>query len=198
MASRDHLPHEIRDLDPLRRTLLLGLSGAVTRFYRVSTNGRARFGRGVVANHRLRIMGPGSVEVEDGANLFAFSGHTTLNARTPRAVIRIGARSRVNETLIQADTCVEVGPDCILGRAHILDTDMHSMAPDRRTNRNAAVRSEPVIIEANVWVARGAAILPGVRIGAGSVVGYGAVVTKDVPSGVLVAGNPAVVMRELD
>jgi maltose O-acetyltransferase len=152
----------------------------------------------VVANHRLRISGPGTVVVEDGANLFAFGGRTRLVARTPQARIVIGRNARLNGPLLQADTLIEVGPDCILGEAHILDTDMHSIALDRRSNPGAPVRSAPVILERNVWVARGAAVLPGVRIGAGSVVGYGAVVTTDVPPGVVVAGNPARVVRSID
>jgi acetyltransferase-like isoleucine patch superfamily enzyme len=43
----------------------------------------------------------------------------------------------------------------------------------------------------------GAILLEGVKIGAGSIVGAGAVVTKDIPAGVVVAGVPAKVMREL-
>ena len=193
----DGLPPELRRLDPLRRSALLASSKVVMAGIKLRHGRRVRLGRGVVAT-RLRIRGPGRVEIGDGANLFAFSGKTRLDTRSPDAVIVIGERSRVNETHIQAVSRVEIGPDCILGRAHILDTDMHSLALDRRTNPDAWVRSEPVVIEGNVWVARGAAILPGVRIGAGSVVAYGAVVTSDVPPGVLVAGNPAQVVRELD
>ena len=43
----------------------------------------------------------------------------------------------------------------------------------------------------NVWIATGAILLPGVTIGEGAVVASGAVVTKDVPSWTVVAGNPA-------
>jgi acyl-[acyl carrier protein]--UDP-N-acetylglucosamine O-acyltransferase len=197
MATEPLLPPEILALDPVRRAVLLAMSRAVTGAYELARDGRVRFGRGVVANHRLVIRGPGRVEVGDGANLYAFSGRTVLDTRTPHARILIGARTRLNETLVQAATLVEIGDDCILARAHILDTDMHSIEPDRRTNPWAPVRSEPIVIEDNVWVARAAAILPGVRVGAGSVVGYGAVVTADVPPGVLVAGNPARVVREL-
>ena len=55
----------------------------------------------------------------------------------------------------------------------------------------------PVVIGDNVWIGANATILPGVTIGSMSVVAAGAVVTKDVPSGVLVAGNPAVIKKEL-
>ena len=53
------------------------------------------------------------------------------------------------------------------------------------------------MIGRNVWVAGAAAVLKGVAIGDDSVVGYGAVVSSDVPAGVVVAGNPARVVRNL-
>jgi acetyltransferase-like isoleucine patch superfamily enzyme len=53
-----------------------------------------------------------------------------------------------------------------------------------------------VVIEDYVWIATRATILPGVRIGSRAIVGAGSVVTKDVASGAVVAGNPARVIRE--
>ena len=55
----------------------------------------------------------------------------------------------------------------------------------------------PVIVEDNVWIGAGSIILPGGTIGSMSVVAAGAVVTKDVPSGVLVAGIPAKVVKKI-
>ena len=49
----------------------------------------------------------------------------------------------------------------------------------------------------NVWIGAGAIILPGVTVGDGSVIGAGSVVTKDVPGGVVAAGNPCRVLREI-
>ena len=89
-----------------------------------------------------------------------------------------------------------VGDDCILGSCTIVDTDHHSVEVDRRGS-GADVASRPIVIGRNVWVAGAAAVLKGVTIGDDSVVGYGAVVTTDVPAGVVVAGNPARVVRNL-
>jgi acetyltransferase-like isoleucine patch superfamily enzyme len=52
------------------------------------------------------------------------------------------------------------------------------------------------VIGNDVWIARGAIVLRGVTIGDGAVIGAGAVVTRDVPPFTVVAGNPAVVIRE--
>jgi len=56
---------------------------------------------------------------------------------------------------------------------------------------------KPVFIGDHVWICAGAIILPGVRVGEGSIVAAGAVVTKDVPAGHIVAGVPARVIRKV-
>ena len=57
--------------------------------------------------------------------------------------------------------------------------------------------SSPIVIEDNVWIGKRAVILKGVHIGEGSIVALGSIVTKDVPSHTIVAGNPARVVKEL-
>ena len=59
------------------------------------------------------------------------------------------------------------------------------------------LRTAPVIIKDNVWIGMGAVILKGVTIGENSVVAAGAIVSKTVPPNVVVAGNPAIVVKQL-
>jgi acetyltransferase-like isoleucine patch superfamily enzyme len=59
------------------------------------------------------------------------------------------------------------------------------------------VIGNPVVIEDGVWIGSGAIILPGVRIGARSIIGAGAVVTKDVAAGMIAVGSPARVLRPI-
>ncbi|HET8843584.1 MAG TPA: hypothetical protein VFN35_19125 [Ktedonobacteraceae bacterium] len=85
-----------------------------------------------------------------------------------------------------------------MGSVVILDTDFHSIRSDRRMNPNANVRRASITIGNNVWLAGQTAVLKGVTIGENSVVGFRGVVTGNVPPNVIVAGNPAQVVRRLD
>lgn len=129
-------------------------------------------------------------------NAWARAEANILTTFSPTAVIEIGNNVRLNGAGIQAATSVRIGDDCILGSCTIVDTDHHSVEVDRRAP-HAVAATAPVVIGRNVWVAGGATVLKGVTIGDDSVVGYGAVVSSDVPPGVVVAGNPARVVREL-
>lgn len=72
----------------------------------------------------------------------------------------------------------------------IMDGDGHSIEYD------GYISVKPIVIEDDVWIGTKAIILKGVTIGEGSIVAAGSVVTKDVPSHSLVAGNPAKVIKE--
>jgi acetyltransferase-like isoleucine patch superfamily enzyme len=63
--------------------------------------------------------------------------------------------------------------------------------------RLEAVKHAPVVLEEDVWVGANAMILKGVTVGRASIVGAGAVVTKDVPPNSIVAGNPARIIGEV-
>jgi len=62
-------------------------------------------------------------------------------------------------------------------------------------NLRKVISKGPVIIEDNVWIGEGVAIMPNVRIGKNSIVGANAVVTKDVPENSVVGGNPARILQ---
>jgi acetyltransferase-like isoleucine patch superfamily enzyme len=78
----------------------------------------------------------------------------------------------------------------VAGNVAIYSYD-HGMAPDQPIREQAITAKAPVTIHDEVWIGTGAVILSGVTIGEGAVVAAGSVVTKDVPAGAIVAGNPA-------
>lgn len=89
---------------------------------------------------------------------------------------------------------LSVGADVMMGPRCILLADSHEIARvDVPMNTQGFREPRRIVIEDDVWIGAGSIILPGVRIGRGSIVGAGSVVTKDVPDFVVAAGNPAVV-----
>jgi maltose O-acetyltransferase len=110
--------------------------------------------------------------------------------------IRIGARTFANFGLVALDVApIVIGDDVQFGPNVQLLTPTHPVEPDLRRARWEA--AAPITIEDNVWLGGGAIVLAGVTVGRDSVVGAGAVVTRDVPPGVVVVGQPARVIRSV-
>jgi acetyltransferase-like isoleucine patch superfamily enzyme len=91
---------------------------------------------------------------------------------------------------------IEIGDGALISPGVVITSHQHTFA-----ERDVEIRSQPlefarVVIERDVWIGANATVLPGVRLGGGSVVGAGAVVTKDVAPGEVVMGVPARVQRQ--
>lgn len=108
--------------------------------------------------------------------------------------IRIGSGTFVNFGLVALDPGpITIGNDVQIGPGVQLLTATHPLDADlRRAGWEAA---EPVVVGDNVWLGGGVIVVPGVSIGEGTVVGAGAVVTRDLPARVVAVGNPARVIR---
>lgn len=91
---------------------------------------------------------------------------------------------------------VEIRDHVMFGPGVQIYTAAHDLMAETRNQGWEIAKS--ILIEHSVWIGGCAILLPGVRIGEKSVVGAGAVVTKDVPPSVVVAGNPARIVREID
>jgi maltose O-acetyltransferase len=168
------------------------------RFYKAKYSKRVRFGRNFVCRGNLVVKGPGQVVFGDNVNAWSHAEKNVLITFTPDARIIIGDDCRLNGAGIQAYRQVRIGPRCILSSTIIIDTDFHPLDPARRHDHDASVVCAPITIGENVWLAGQTAILKGVTIGDNSVVGFRAVVTKDVPPNVVVGGNPARIVKRLD
>lgn len=178
--------------------IVRALSAYVVTKYRLLRGDRVQFGPGFQANRKLVIRGPGRVAFGANVNAWAHEERNVILTFSPAGTITIGSNVRLNGVGLMAKCGITIGDNCILGSALLVDTDFHSLQRDRATNPDAPVLSVPITVEQNVWLAGQTVVLKGVTIGANSVVGFRAVVTRDVPADVVVAGNPARVVRGLD
>lgn len=142
---------------------------------------------------QLIIRGPGRVVFGDNVLI---DGVVTPWTYSVDAVISVGSDSYVNGTRFGCQREIRIGDRAILGDARILDTDFHSTRRNRH-DPEAPIRVAPVHIEENVWIGAAVGILPGTTIGRNSVVGFGAVCAGSYPTDVIIAGNPAAVVRPI-
>ncbi|ELZ23676.1 maltose O-acetyltransferase [Halosimplex carlsbadense 2-9-1] len=111
--------------------------------------------------------------------------------------IRVGDGFYANFDCVVLDVCpVEFGENCLLGPGVHVYTATHPLDPEERASGLESGR--PVSIGDHVWIGGQAVINPGVTVGDGAVIGSGAVVTDDVSPNVVVQGNPAEVVREIE
>ena len=149
---------------------------------------------------RLALLNRDSKEYEQTLKkLFGRIGKETI-VRAPffcdyGTNIFIGNRGFINYNCIILDEGkIEIGDRVWIGPGvHIYGVE-HKLDKNNR----AFVRDVPVKIDDDVWIGGNATILPGLRIGTGSVIGAGSIVTKNVPENSVVMGNPARVARKLE
>ena len=144
----------------------------------------------------LRIRGPGKVIIGDNVAVDGTSRTVTPYTYSREAVIRIGSNAFLNGTTFGCKSLISIGDDCIIGDSSITYTDFHHVDPEKRHSPEPA-KAKPIIVEKNVWIAGATIILKGVTVGENSVVGAGAVVTRDIPKNCLAIGNPAQVIKSI-
>jgi len=149
---------------------------------------------------RYRSELPVGVEIGRGASLCDASSVDI----GPRGVVRLGEFALVTAARIICDAEVEIGPYALVSwEVVIMDSYRVPIDPAERRRflqGESALETgaRPIRLGRNSWVGFGVTVLPGVTIGEGSIVAARSVVVGDVPPYVIVAGNPARVVRQLE
>lgn len=129
---------------------------------------------------------------------YYLSGYIHLEARNATASIRIeeGVKINNNAVIVAERSSISIGADTLIGTEFtVYDSDFHELYPDRRLSGNH--KCMPVNIGKNVFIGSRVIVLKGTCIGDNAVVAAGSVVTKNVPEGAVVAGNPAKIIRQI-
>lgn len=96
-----------------------------------------------------------------------------------------------------------IGPQCVFKGKNMMGPNVHIYTTTHIYNSNmhkfhGISNPNPVTIGESVWIGYGCIILPGVSIGDNTIIGAGSVVTKNVPAGVMAAGNPCEIKKIID
>lgn len=111
--------------------------------------------------------------------------------------IHVGENFYANVDCVILDVCrVAIGQNCQIGPGVHIYTATHPLDASERIK--GPEYGKPVTVGGNVWIGGRAVLNPGVTVGDNSVIASGAVVTEDVPADVVVQGNPATVVKELE
>ena len=101
----------------------------------------------------------------------------------------------INYNVVMLDTSpINIGAGAFIAPGVCLACSGHAIHPSQR---NRMLTSAPITLGENVWLGANVTVVGGVSIGDGSVIGAGSVVTKDIPAGVIAAGSPCKVIREI-
>lgn len=111
--------------------------------------------------------------------------------------IHVGDNFYANFDSVFLDVCeIRIGDNCMIAPGVHIYTATHPVNPLERIS--GVEYGKPVTIGDNVWIGGRAVINPGITIGNNVVIASGAIVTKDVPDNVIVGGNPAKIIKEID
>jgi acetyltransferase-like isoleucine patch superfamily enzyme len=152
-----------------------------------------KVGAMVTVSKKPLLVNKGYIELGDSVRVWSTINRAKIFVEKG-GVLKVGENSRINGAHISVSQRMEIGKNVrIAPYVIIIDDDYH----DIQDHFAETSKKGNIVIEDDVWLAMSCKILKGVRIGKGSVVATGAVVTKDVPPYTVVAGVPAKVIKNI-
>lgn len=151
---------------------------------------------------RLIIQGHGSYKIGNHVVIYSkesinpIGGNKVVLQTIDGGKISIGNYVGISHAVLSSRTEIKIEDHVLIGGGvKIFDHDFHSLNYMERVGEDAQVKARPIVIKEGAFIGVHALILKGVTIGRHSVIGAGAVVTKDVPDNEIWGGNPAGFIR---
>ena len=134
------------------------------------------------------------------SNLIGLNHRSIIVTRTEEAQINIGNNVGISGATIYARKGITIGDNTLIGgNVKILDNDFHPLDIEARNRDDKnMIKNKEVVIGKNCFIGCNALILKGTQIGDGSIVGAGAVVSGKFPDNAIIAGNPAIIVRDVE
>ncbi len=174
-----------------RRLYKLGVNGRIDRRARFENAKRIAIGEGCQLEAgvilRANTSSDPGITIADEVSIKEYA---LINANTGH--VSIGARSWIGPyCLIYGNGTVHIGEDVLIAAHTSINTVSHVTMDTASPMNSQGIYRDAVVIEEDVWIGLNCTILQGVTIGRGSVIGAGAVVTRDVPPFSIAMGVPA-------
>jgi len=160
----------------------------------------------------IRLFSPGvrlhkSVIFENKPHFISYSRNITFSSKDRigkdvRFLTAIDAEIFLGENVSINDGCfitsifnIKIGNDCLIGEYVSIRDYNHTYSDISKKIKGQGFTGAPINIGQNVWIGRGAMILPGVQIGDGAIIAANSVVGKDVPANTIFGGIPAKIIK---
>lgn len=164
-----------------------------------------RFGRNLQILGWLKLTGKGHITFGDNFMFVSGEHINPISSNLQGSIyveeggkLTIGNNVGMTSTRMWVHDSITIGDNVKIGACCLLmDTDTHQLDYLERRQGVGQIKSAPITIEDDVWIGAHTIVLKGVTIGARSVIGAGSVVTKDIPTDCIAAGNPCKVIRSL-
>lgn len=174
---------------------------------------RCKLNRRIILGKQVRFYRSPSILIKKGG-LLDLGNNVTINSDNhgyhinmykhckflidrPGAQIIIGEHTRIHGSCIHAYEKISIGKNCLIAaNCQIFDGNGHDLSLEKPEDRIFTKgKSDPIIIEDYVWIGANVVVLPGVKIGKGSIISANSVVHRNIPPGVIAGGNPIQVIK---
>ena len=200
------------------RWLFAGFYGLSKRAYAEYNIAKIKNGDNIILGENCCIGDSAVIPTNKGGKIFIgdrtwFLGSLIMFPHNNNCDFSIGNDGYIGDgTRIWCAKSIKIGDRVLIAHnVNIFDTTTHPINKEIRYEHEEVVKAMgmpkkkydtieevPIVIKDDVWIGCNSIILKGVTIGEGTIVGAGSIVTKDVPENVVVAGNPAVVVKRLE
>lgn len=172
----------------------------ITKYYKVRIGNNFKcFGCMIIQGHGTYQLGH-HVTINSKMTVNPIGGDKTVLQTIEAGKIIIGNYVGISHAILCSRAEIKIEDHVLIGSGvKIFDHDFHSLNYEDRIKPNDKhVQAKPVLIKEGAFIGAHAMILKGVTIGRHSIVGAGAVITKDIPDGEIWAGNPAAYIRKAE
>lgn len=185
------------------KALLSIIKGLIFKFLFLSNNSGAnlRIGKNVVLRGELSIGN--NVRLESNVKIYNFTviednvvigDNVELRSNGTSKVI-IGKNTSINRnTMIMG--LVTIGSNCAIAPGCVIVGSNHNFDNSKENIKSQGLSRKGINVEDDVWFGANVVVLDGVKIGKGSVIGAGSVVTKSIPAYSIAVGNPCKVIKQ--